>query len=340
MIVKTGDADRFAAKPPATLKAALFYGPDQGLVHERAEKMAKSIVDDLSDPFRVIDFEESVLTSDGAKLFDEAAAISMLGGRRVIRIRTGANALAKLFESFLDDAVGDALVVVEGGDLAKNASLRKIFEDADNAAAIACYGDTAQNLSGVVREALKAEGLTISTEALDDAVSRLGSDRGVTRRELEKLALYAHGKKNVGIEDVRAVMGDEAEVRVDEICDAAGEGDLKRLNLALERVWGEDISAIAVVRAVMGHFQKLLQVKVAGERGENADAAMRKIWPPIHFSRTSSFKMQATRWSEGKLSDALDLLLDTEALCKTTAVPNEAVLGRALFNIAAMARAR
>jgi DNA polymerase-3 subunit delta len=340
MIVKTGDADRFAAKPPATLKAALFYGPDQGLVHERAEKMAKSIVDDLSDPFRVIDFEESVLTSDGAKLFDEAAAISMLGGRRVIRIRTGANALAKLFESFLDDAVGDALVVVEGGDLAKNASLRKIFEDADNAAAIACYGDTAQNLSGVVREALKAEGLTISTEALDDAVSRLGSDRGVTRRELEKLALYAHGKKNVGIEDVRAVMGDEAEVRVDEICDAAGEGDLKRLDLALERVWGEDISAIAVVRAVMGHFQKLLQVKVAGERGENADAAMRKIWPPIHFSRTSSFKMQATRWSEGKLSDALDLLLDTEALCKTTAVPNEAVLGRALFNIAAMARAR
>jgi DNA polymerase-3 subunit delta len=340
MIVKTGDADRFAAKPPANLKAALLYGPDQGLVHERAEKMAKSIVDDLSDPFRVVDFEESALVSDGAKLFDEAAAISMLGGRRVIRIRTGANALAKLFESFLDDAVGDALVVVEGGDLAKNASLRKIFEEADNAAAIACYGDTAQNLTGVVRDALKAEGLAISAEALDDAVSRLGSDRGVTRRELEKLALYAHGKKNVDIEDVRAVMGDEAEVRVDEICDAAGEGDLKRLDLALERVWGEDISAIAVVRAVMGHFQKLLQVKVAGERGENVDAAMRKIWPPIHFSRTSSFKMQATRWSEAKLADALDLLLETEALCKTTSVPSEAVLGRALFNIAAMARAR
>ena len=340
MIVKTGDADRFAAKPPANLKAALFYGPDQGLVHERAEKMAKSVVDDLSDPFRVIDFEESALTADGARLFDEAAAISMLGGRRVIRVRAGANALAKLFEEFLEDGVGDALVVVEGGDLAKNSALRKAFEVADNGAAIACYGDTAQNLSGVVRDALKAEGLTISVDALDDAVSRLGSDRGVTRRELEKLALYAHGQKSVSLEDVRAVMGDEAEVRVEEVCDAAGEGDLKRLDLALERVWGEDISAIAVVRAMMGHFQKLLQVKAASERGENVDAAMRKMWPPIHFSRTSSFKMQATRWSEGKLSDALDLLLETEGLCKTTAVPNEAVLGRALFNIAAMARAR
>jgi DNA polymerase-3 subunit delta len=144
----------------------------------------------------------------------------------------------------------------------------------------------------------------------------------------------------VSIEDVRAVMGDEAEVRVDEVCDAAGEGNLQKLDLALERVWGEETSAIAVVRAVMGHFQKLLQVKAASERGENMDGAMRKIWPPIHFSRQSSFKAQANRWSETKLSDALDLLLDTEALCKTTGVPNEAVLGRALFNIAAMARQR
>jgi len=340
MIVKTADADRFAAKPPQGLKAALFFGPDAGLVHERAERLAKSVVEDLADPFRVVDFEESALNSDGAKLFDEAAAISMLGGRRVIRVRAGGNALAKLFESFLEDSAGDALVVVEGGDLAKSAALRKVFEEYDNAAAVQCYGDTAQSLSNVVRDALKAEGLSISAEALDDAVSRLGSDRGVTRRELEKLALYAHGAKNVGIEDVRAVMGDEAEVRVEEVCDAAGEGDLKRLDLALERVWSEDMSAIAVVRAALGHFQKLLAAKAAGVRGESIDVAMRKMWPPIHFTRTASFKMQASRWSEDKLGEALDLLFETEALCKTTGVPAEAALGRALFNVAAMGRAR
>jgi DNA polymerase-3 subunit delta len=340
MIIKTGDADRFAGKPPASIKAALFFGPDQGLVHERAERLAKTVVDDLSDPFRVTDLDESMLTSDGARLFDEAAAISMLGGRRVIRIRSGGNALAKLFEAFLDDSAGDALVVVEGGDLQKSASLRKIFEEADNAAAVQCYGDTAQSLQGVVRDALKAEGLTISAEALDDAVSRLGSDRGITRRELEKLALYARGQKSVSLDDVRATMGDEAEVRIDEVMDAAGEGDLKKLDLALARVWGEETSAIAVVRAALGHFQKLLAAKAAMQRGENIDGVLRKMWPPIHFSRTSSFKMQATRWNEDRLGEACDLLLETEALCKTTGVPNEAVLGRALFNIAAMARQR
>ncbi|HEY5338921.1 MAG TPA: DNA polymerase III subunit delta, partial [Rhizomicrobium sp.] len=207
MIVKTANADRFAGKPPANLKAALFFGPDQGLVHERAEKLAKSVVDDLSDPFRVSDLDESALNSDNARLFDEAAAISMLGGRRVIRIRSAGNALAKLFEAFLDESAGDALVVIEAGDLQKTAALRKVFEVADNGAAVQCYGDTAQSLQGVVRDALKAEGLTISADALDDAVSRLGSDRGITRRELEKLALYAHGQKNISLEDVRATMG-------------------------------------------------------------------------------------------------------------------------------------
>jgi DNA polymerase-3 subunit delta len=340
MIVKTSDADRFADKPPASLKAALFFGPDQGLVHERAERLAKSVVDDLTDPFRVSDLDEAALNSDGARLFDEAAAISMLGGRRVIRIRSAGNALAKLFESFLEDSVGDALVVVEGGDLQKSATLRKVFEEADNAAAVQCYGDTAQSLPGVVRDTLKAFGLTISADALDDAVSRLGSDRGITRRELEKLALYAHGQKSVTLDDVRTTMGDEAEVRIEEVCDSAGEGDLKRLDLALARVWGEDMNAIAVVRTVLGHFQKLLAAKAAMQRGENIDGAMRKMWPPIHFTRTASFKMQATRWNEDKLGEALDLLLETEALCKTTGVPNEAVLGRALFNIAAMARQR
>ena len=60
----------------------------------------------------------------------------------------------------------------------------------------------------------------------------------------------------------------------------------------------------------------------------------------MHFSRVTSFKNQAQRWNEAKLGDALDLLLDTEALCKTTAVPAEAACAKALFSVAAMAKAR
>ncbi len=67
---------------------------------------------------------------------------------------------------------------------------------------------------------------------------------------------------------------------------------------------------------------------------------MKKLRPPVHFLREQSFKAQTSRWNEEKLADALDMLLEAEALSRTTAVPAQAVCGRALMNIAAMVRAR
>src|ERR1700748_1300058 len=151
MIIKSHEADRYAANPPKGLAIALVYGPDAGLVQERAEKLLKSVVPDLTDPFNVADLSETVLQADPARLADEAAAISMMGGRRVVRGRGASNDLAVLSETFLDDPPADALVVVEAGDLSKSAALRKLFEGDDKAAAIACYADNVRNLEDVVR---------------------------------------------------------------------------------------------------------------------------------------------------------------------------------------------
>jgi DNA polymerase-3 subunit delta len=336
--VKGASIDRTLSHPAKNLVAALIFGPDQGLVRERAETLIKSIVPNLRDPFLIADLDDGVLASDPARLFDEAAAIAMLGGRRVVRVRGAGNSLAKLFERFLDEPVGDALVVVEGGDLSKGTGLRRVFDAADNAASIACYGDNARDLPDVVRDALKSYGLSIAPDALADAASRLGSDRGVTRRELEKLALFAHGQKQVTLDDVRAILGDEAEVRSEEALDAAGQGDLKRLDLALERLWLAGTSPVAIVRIAMSHFQRLALVRAETDKGETVENALRKLRPPLHFMRAASFRSQLGAWDSQRLGDALDLILETEALCKTTGVPAETVTARALFNIASMAR--
>lgn len=330
------------AKNPKGVVAVLAFGPDSGLVHEVGNTLLKSVVDDMSDPFRVADLDETTLTNDPARLADETAAISMFGGKRVIRVRAGSAGaqLSAIFKGFLADPKGDALVVVEAGDLSKASPLRKIFEDAENAAAIACYPDTARDVAEVVRTALSEAGLRISPEALNDAVSRLGADRGMTRREIEKLILYAHGQTEVTLDDIRAVMGDEADVRLDEACDAAASGDLPRLDLAMERLWANETSPIAVVRAALGHFQRLLQVKAAVAQGTNFETASRSLRPPIHFSRANAFRAQVQNWRIDALTAALDRIFEAEALCKTTAVPAEAVCGRTLFEVAALARRR
>ncbi|MGH6888502.1 MAG: DNA polymerase III subunit delta [Rhizomicrobium sp.] len=338
MIAKSADCERLIAQPPPGAVAFLVFGPDQGLVRERAERLVQSVVPDLHDPFRVADIDGAVLNEEPARLASEAAALSMTGGRRVVRIRAATNALGLLFEAFLGTRAPEALVVVEAGDLAKDSTLRRVFEDAENALGIPCYLDSAQTISDILRDSLRAEGASLGPDALHEAVSLLGADRGTTRREVEKLVLYASGKKAVTVEDVRAILGDESEARIEQICDAAGQGDPHRLDRALERLWAAGISPTAILRVAIGQFQRLALARLKVTQGESPDVIARRSRPPVHFTRLPAFKIQLRNWSDERIADVLDLLLETEALCKTTAVPQEAACSRAMFTIAAWAR--
>ena len=137
----------FLARPDPDIRAVLLYGPDAGLVRERADALARAICPDPRDPFRVAELAAATLVGDPARLADEAAQISLMGGRRVIRVRDAGDALAPLFTRFLADALGDSLVVAEAGDLPGRSALRRAFDEAPRGAAIGCYPDSARDLA-------------------------------------------------------------------------------------------------------------------------------------------------------------------------------------------------
>ena len=94
----------FLRRPDPEIRAVLFYGPDAGLVRERADAVARTVCPDLRDPFRVADLTAAALAADPARLADEAAQISLMGGRRVVRVREAGDALAQLCGRFLANA--------------------------------------------------------------------------------------------------------------------------------------------------------------------------------------------------------------------------------------------
>src|SRR5438105_7048098 len=338
MEVKSFQIDKFIAKPPAGITAALVFGPDQGLVRERANVLARSIVPDLTDPFRVSELDEGRIISDPACLWDEAASLSMFGGRRIVRIGGAGNGLAQVMGRFLADPAGDALVIIEAGDLQKNSVLRQLFTKSDRAAAIACYPDTAESLEILITSVLAKQGLSIDHDALTQLVSRLGSDRGVTRSELEKLTLYALGEKRITETHISAVLGDESALRVDEVADSAGLGEYVRLDRTLTRLWAAGMAPGTVLRRAMAHFQQILAMKEEIAHGANAQELVKRQRPPVHFSRSRYFLAQVSRWSNDKLLQALTLLYEAEAVTRTTGIPEQAACSRALFTVAALAQ--
>jgi DNA polymerase III subunit delta len=320
------------------MRAALFYGPDAGLVRERAEAITRSVCPDLKDPFRVADLSTAVLTADPARLADEAAQLSLTGGRRVVRVRGVGDTFGKLFAEFLEKEPGDAFVIVEAGDLPSRSPLRRAFEAARHGAAIGCYPDTARDLAAVIRETLTEHQVTTSRDATLFLVEHLGGDRLLTRSELEKLALYAGDGGCVELEDARLSVSDTAGLEIDDAVMAAAEGDAVTLERVLGRVFQEGESPVSVLRALLRHLHRMHLLVTRLSAGASLEEVLRTARPPIFFKQQDSFRRQLTLWTEARLRPQLDRIAAAELNTKTTGLPAETICREAMLGVAQAAR--
>ena len=326
--------EAFLRRPDPAVRAVLLYGPDAGLIRERADLLGRATVSDLQDPFLVADLTGAALTAEPARLYDEAAQISLMGGQRLVRVRDIGDAHGAVFGRFLADPPRDGLVVAEAGDLPARATLRRLFDDAACGVAIGCYPDTTRDLAEVIRDSLAAHHITASRDAVAFLVAHLGSDRLMTRGELEKLALYAGDDSRIELDDARAAIADSAALSLDDAILAAGEGDAGALDRALGRVFQEGESPVSVIRATLRHMQRLHALAARLQAGESLDAALRGARPPIFFKQQDSFRRQLTRWQEATLRRQLAALSAAEAQIKTTGIPGETACRAALFALA------
>ncbi len=325
----------FLRAPDPQLRAFLIFGPDGGLVRERADRIAATVAPDLKDPFRVADLAASALTADPARLHDEAAAMSLTGGRRLVRIRDANDGVASLFERFLAaPPPGDSAVVVEAGDLAARSPLRRVFEGAKAAAAVPCYADGPREIEELVREVLGARKIAISADATAYLVTHLGGDRAVSRQELEKLALYAGDNSRIGSAEVMDSIGDSAALTLDDVVYAAGDGDASALERALHRAFEEGEAPVTILRAVMRHFQRLHLAGAAIEAGMPLDDALRRLRPPLFFKLQDRFKRQLRLWPRRRAERQLVALTEAERNAKRTVLPGETICRDALLRIA------
>jgi DNA polymerase-3 subunit delta len=331
-------AEAFAADPDPRALAVLIYGPDGGLVRERAERLARTVVEDLSDPFRAVELTAAALAADPARLADEAAAIAFTGGRRVVRLRAAGDAVTGILAGFLANppcaAPEAALVVVEAGELGPRSPLRRLFEEAANGAALPCYMDDGAALESLVRETLAADGVSVTAEALEYLTQNLGSDRMVTRSELEKLALYAGEGGRVGLEDAVQCVGDSSALSLEGVAFAAAGGESAALERALDRVFLEGVAPVSALRAVARHFQRLHLAAAGVASGESPERAMATLKPAVFFKNRAPFLAQLRLWPPARAGEVLALLTEAELDCKKTGMPAEALCRRALFTVA------
>lgn len=339
------DIERFLGEPDPAIRAALIYGRDLGVVRDRGHALAARLVPNPDDPFDVAILTDQDLADDGPRLEGELAAQSLMGGRRLVRLRISAEkpAVDRLIAEALErHAAGelnpDAFFLIEAGNLGRESATRKVAEKQPAVAAVPCYEDEPGDVARLVRETLAKDNVALNAEALALFVARMPKERGVARAEIERLALFLGPGSGATATpaDLEPFLGVEPEASLfDAAADAFG-GRLAEAQAGLRRAAQEGESGPAAVRAIgmhLGRLRRTLTLVKAGAGAQEAAKASGVFW-----KQEREFLRQARAWTLDDLDRLQAEVLAADRACKTAGSPDRLIAERLALTVAGRAR--
>jgi DNA polymerase-3 subunit delta len=342
---KRPDIERFLKSPEAGVRAALIYGRDMGVVRDRANQLAGKVAERPDDPFDVAQLTEGDLAEDAGRLEGELAAQSLMGGRRLVRLRFTAEKAAadKLAAEALErHAKGelnpDAFFLIEAGALGRESTLRKVAEKAAACAVIPCYEDEPGDVARLVRETLAQDRVSLNADALQLFVARMPKERGVARQEIERLALFlGPGSNTVATPaDLEQFLGVEPEASLSDAAADAFGGRLAEAQAGIRRARQEGEPGPAAVRAIgnyLGRLRRTLTLAKSGAGLQEAAKASGVFW-----KQEREFLRQARAWTLEELDRIQPEVLAADKACKTAGSPDHLIAERLALTIAGRAR--
>ena len=345
ILAKRPDIERFLGRPDPEIRAALIYGRDLGVVHDRGRQLAAKLVANPDDPFDVSQLTDGDIDADAGRPEGELAAQSLMGGRRLVRLRFATekagpdkNAAEALTRHAAGELNPDAFLLIEAGALGKDSALRKAAEKAPGAAVIPCYEDEPGDVARLVRETLAQDSLSLSADALALFVARMPKERGVARQEIERLALFRGPGRgvNAGPADLEPFLGVEPEASLAEAAADAFGGRLAQAQAGLRRAAQEGEAGPAAVRMLSLHLALLRRILTLAKGGaglQEAAKAARVFW-----KQEKEVLRQARAWTLAELDRIQPDLLAADLACKSTGSPAHLIAERAALAVAGRAR--
>jgi DNA polymerase-3 subunit delta len=334
--LKAHEVGRFLARPDLTEGIFLVYGPDGGLVRETAQTLARRLSGDDPQAASVITLDGAEIDADPSILAVEAKTTSLFGGKRIVRVRGAGKGLVLTLSELRDDP-GGAAIIIEAGNLTPRDPLRALVETARLGRALPCYADSEEALGNLIRDTFNREGIRADPDAVSALREVLGNDREITRRELDKVVLYAASTKLVTREDVYLLCADNGMLAIDAILDAAGSGHSEKLELALNRALMAATDPQQLLVMALRHFSGLRRWRAEVDAGKSPRAVVEGQKPKPHFSRIPSLEQQLRLWPDQALAKANARLLEATAESRLRPTLAEATLRRVLLAVCTMA---
>ena len=335
-----GALARAVADPPADLRLLLLHGPDEAGSRALADRYAAA----LGPGVERLDLLPADLRADPARLADEAAAISMFGGRMLIRVQgIGDESLAAV-EALLEAPAAGNPVVATAGALRRDAKLLKLTESHAAALAFASYVPDARDFAALVGTLAQEAGLTLPRDLARRIAEAAGGDRAIAASEIDKLALYLDAAPDrprpVSAADIDALSASIADSDLDRLVGALTLGRPAEVERQLARLAAEGASGIVVLRAAARRLHLLSEMRLDVDRGEPPASVVAARGKAVFWKDRDSFSTTLGQWTTPRLSAALARLLAAERAIKSPGSLGDLAADAVLLDLARPARGR
>jgi len=321
-------------RDPGPCRLVLLHGEDEGLIRERAQGLTRLVAGALNDPFRVVELDRDAWP----QIAGEMAALSMIGGRRVVRVGGVAEAVLP-HVALAMKGPGTALLILEAPGLGKG-KLRSFAEQVPDAASIACYPEEGRALLELIRGIFGELGASADDDAVAWLGEALGGDRSVVRGEVEKLALLCGPGGRVDLAMARDATGEAAGRMGDDGLLSAMQGDMPGSDAAIEAAIADGMNGIGLLRIALMQLQKMHLARLRMEHGASVSEAVRAMRPPVFGSAVSAMTTALSLWPGDLLLRAIEEARQTELACKQTGSRPDLLARRYIAWLARQAAAR
>lgn len=337
MKIAKGQIARLVEQPAADTRFYLFWGPDEGQSRALASRLLQALG---ADRFIVI---SSAVKADPAALADEAGALALFGGKRVIWIEPAGDEIRDGIAALLEAPTPESPVVAIAPAAARPKELIRIAESSPLAACFAAYAPDGQEAERMVVDIGRRYGLRVDRQIAARIAAGCGNDQAIVDRELEKLSLYLDSStsrpRELDGDALDAVGANLDGSDMLHLADLALTGDLRPLAEGLGQL-GSASEAIPVMRALQRRLLMLAPARARVEQGERADAVMASIGKALFWRDKGKFGAMLARWTATDLARLTERAAAAERALLFGDGPAIDTLGEELLAVARAARRR
>ncbi|MFL6764861.1 MAG: DNA polymerase III subunit delta [Sphingomicrobium sp.] len=338
MKANKGSIGRAVDQPAATVRFFLFHGPDEA----QSRALAARLLEGLGATKLLV--AATNVKNDPAALVDEAAAMSLFGGKRLVWIEPATKDIEEGVVALLEGPDVESPVVAIAGALTKSSPMLKLAESSPLALAFASYAPEGQDAERMVIDLGRRFGLKVSPPVAARLADSCANDQAIASQELQKFALYVDASpqapKELDHAALDAIGAGSAEGDFQRLADLALSGEMAELAAELAAMPAGGSEAIPVIRSLQRRLLMLAPVRARVERGERLDPLMTSLSRTLFWKDKPKIGQMLAKWTADDLATVAERAGKLERSLIFTAAPDREALGEELLAIARKARSR